>query len=87
MPAHAVPGPQEARAEHVVGPAARHRLEDPFEVSRVVLAVAVEVDGGRVALVTGKLEPGAKSGAEPARDGVRMDARAMLARDPCGAVA
>jgi hypothetical protein len=87
MPAHAVPGSEEARAEHVVGPAARDRFEDACEVSGIVLAVAVEVDGGRVPLVAGYLEPAAKSGAEPARGLMRVDAGAMRARNPRGAVA
>ena len=48
---HAVAPAEEARAEHVVGAPARDRLEHAREVGGVVLAVAVEVDGGGVALV------------------------------------
>jgi hypothetical protein len=72
---------EEARAQHVVGAPACDRLEDPREVGRVVLAVAVEVDGGGVALVARDAEPEAKSGPEAARDRVRVDPSAMLACD------
>ena len=58
---------EEARAEHVVRASARDRLEDALEVGGVVLAVAVEVHGGGVALVAGDLEAGAQGGAEAAR--------------------
>jgi hypothetical protein len=68
VPAHAVAPAEEARAEHVVPAPARDRLEDPVEVARVVLAVAVEIDGGGVPLVTRDLEARAKRGAEAARD-------------------
>jgi hypothetical protein len=78
---------EEARAEHVIGAPASDRPEDPLEVGRVVLTVAVEVDGGGVALVPRDAEPGAKRRPEPARDRVRMDAGAMLAGDARRAIA
>jgi len=85
--AHAVAVAEEARAEDVVGAATGDGREDALEVARVVLAVAVEVDGGRVALVTRDREPGAKRRAEPARDRMRVDASAALARDVGSGVA
>jgi len=51
VPAHAVAVSEKARAEHVIGPPASDRLEDPLEVSRVVLPVPIQVDGGGVTLV------------------------------------
>jgi len=66
VPRHALALAEEARAEHVVGPAACHRLEQAPEVGGVVLAVAVEVDGSGVALVARDREAGAQGGAEPA---------------------
>jgi hypothetical protein len=66
VPAHAIAPAEEARAEHVVGPPAGDRLENPLEVARVVLAVPVEVDGGGVPLVTSDRKPRAEAGAEPA---------------------
>jgi len=81
VPAHTVAGAEEAGAEHVVGAPAGDRVEDAPEVRGVVLAVAVEVDGCGVALVTGDLEAGAQRGAEAARDDVRVHARTLFARD------
>jgi len=66
VPRHALAPAQEARAEHIVGTAARHRSEHALEVSRVVLSVAVEVDGGGVAVVAGQLQTRAEGGAEAA---------------------
>jgi len=87
MPAHAVPASEEARAEDIVGAAARDRLENPGEVGWVVLPVAVDVDGGGVVLVAGDLDAGPNRGPEPARDRMRVDARAVLARDVGGGIA
>jgi len=81
VPAHAVAAAEEARAEDVVGAPARHRLEDARQVRRVVLAVAVDVDGHRVALVAGDLESGAKSGAEAPAVRMRDDPGAELPPD------
>jgi len=81
MPAHPVARAEEARAEHVVGAPAGNRVEHALEIRGVVLAVAVEVDGGGVALVAGDLEPGAQGGAEAARHRVRSDSRTLFARD------
>jgi len=81
VPAHPVAGAEEAGAEHIVGAPAGDRVEHAPEVRGVVLAVAVQVDGGGVALVTGDLEPRAQRGAEAARNGVRVHARALSARD------
>jgi hypothetical protein len=44
---------------------ARDRLEDAREVARVVLAVAIDVDGGFVVLVARDVEPGPERRAEP----------------------
>jgi hypothetical protein len=81
VPGHALASAKEARAEHVVRASTCHRLEDTLEVRRVVLAVAVEVNRGGVALVAGDLEAGAQGGAESARALHRMHARAVLAPD------
>jgi len=81
VPAHALARPEEARPEHVVRPAARDRLEHAREVGRVVLAVAVDVDGRGVALVAGCFEPGPKRGSETAAVRMGDDARAELAPD------
>jgi hypothetical protein len=78
---------EEARAEHVVGATFGDGLEEAGEVRGVVLAVAVEVDGRRVALVARQLEPGAQGGAEAPRALVRDDPRAVLAADGGGGVA
>ncbi len=87
MPAHALAPAEEARAEHVVRASTRHGIEHPREVRGVVLAVAVEVDRGAIALVSRELEPGAKRGAEPARDRMRDHARAVLPADLGRAIA
>jgi hypothetical protein len=87
VPAHAVALPEEPRAEHVVRPATSDRREDALEVARVVLAIAVEVDGGGIALVARDLEPGAKGSAEAARELVRVDSRTIFAGDLRGAIA
>jgi hypothetical protein len=86
VPAHALAGAEKARAEHVVGAAAGDGLEHAGEAGRVVLAVPVDVDGRGIALVTGDLEAGPKRGAEPARDRMRMNPRAVLAPDVRGGV-
>jgi len=86
VPAHALAAAEEARAEHVVGATAGDGLEHSGEAGRVILAVAVDVDGRGIALVPGDLEAGPKRGAEPARDRMRMDPRAVLARDVRGGV-
>jgi hypothetical protein len=64
VPAHAVAIAEETRPERIVGTAARHGREHALQLGGVVLAVGIEVDGRRVALVAGDLEAGAKSGAE-----------------------
>jgi hypothetical protein len=66
VPRHALAPAEEARAEHVVGAAPCHRLEQTLEVRGVVLAVAIDVHGGVVALVACDLEPRAKRGAQTA---------------------
>jgi hypothetical protein len=66
MPAHAVARAEEAGPEHVVGTPAGDRVEYALEVGRVVLAIAVEVHGGGVALVASDLKPRANGGAEAA---------------------
>jgi hypothetical protein len=81
VPRHAIAPTEEARAEHVVGAAARDRLEHALEVGRVVLAVAVKVDGGGVALVARDFEPRSQRRPEPARALVGVDAGAVLAAD------
>jgi hypothetical protein len=80
VPAHAVATAEEARAEDVVGTAARYGLEDAIEVRGVVLAVAVEVDGGGVALLAGDLETRSERCPQPARGGMGMDPRTKPAR-------
>jgi hypothetical protein len=87
VPAHSLAPAEEARAEHVVRTATRHRIEHAREVRGVVLAVAVEVDRGGVALVARELEPRTKRGAETTRNGVRDDPRAVLATDLGRAIA
>jgi len=87
VPAHAVAPAEEARAEHVVGAAARHRLEHACEVRRVVLAVTVDVDGRGVSLVARALEPGAKSGAQAAAHRMRDHRGAELPGDVRSGVA
>jgi hypothetical protein len=87
MPAHALALAHEARAEHVVGAPAGDGLEHALEVGREVLAVAVEVDGGGVAVVAGDGQPGSQGRAEAARGLMRDDASALLAPDPGGGVA
>jgi hypothetical protein len=82
VPAHAVAAAEEARAEHVVGATSSDGLEHAGEAGGVVLAVAVEVDRGGVALVASRLETGAKAGAEAARDRMRENPRAVLLADP-----
>jgi len=69
-------GTEEARPEHVLGAPARDRVEHALELGGVVLAVAVEVDGGVVVAVAGGLEAGAQRGAE---------ASGALVRDHLGA--
>ena len=81
MPAHPVARAEEAGAEHVVGAPAGDRGEHALEIGGVVLAVAVEVDGGGVALVAGDFEPAAQGGAEAARHGMRVNPRTLFARD------
>jgi hypothetical protein len=81
VPGHAVSLVEEARAEHVVGAAACHRLEHALELRGVVLAVSIEVDGGRVTLVSRDLQPAAERRAEAARGLMRVDARAVIAPD------
>jgi hypothetical protein len=81
MPAHPVAVPEEARAEHVVGAPAGDRVQHTLEVRRGVLAVAVEVDRGGVALVPSELEPRAERRAEAARGVVRDDPRGRPAGD------
>jgi hypothetical protein len=71
VPAHAVALAQEARPEHVLGAAARYRLEHAGQLGGVVLAVPVEVHRGPVAALAGELEARAQRGAEPARLRVR----------------
>jgi hypothetical protein len=78
---------EEARAEHVIGAPAGDRPEHPLEVGRVIFAIAVEVDGGGVALVPRDAEPGAKSGPEAAAGRLRMHAGPLPACDLGGAVA
>ena len=67
MPAHPPPIAEEARAEHVVGPPARHRVEDPRQLRGVVLPVPVEVDDGLVACLVRVGEAGPERRAEAAR--------------------
>jgi hypothetical protein len=86
VPAHPLPLAQEPRTEHVVRPAARHRCEHPLELGRVVLAVAVQINGGRVALIPRKLEAAAKGRAEPARGLGGGHPRSPLAGHRGGAV-
>jgi hypothetical protein len=81
VPAHPVARAEEAGAEHIVGAPARDRIEHALEIRGVVLAVAVEVDGGGVALVAGDLEPGAQGGAEAARYGMGVHPRTLLPSD------
>ena len=82
MPGHAGAfATEEARAEHVVGAPARNRVEHTLELGRVVLAVAVEVDGGRVAALARLLEAAAQRGAEAARDRMREHLGASGDRD------
>jgi hypothetical protein len=81
VPAHALAGAEKARAEDVLGAPARDRLEDALEAGGVVLAVAIEVNGGGVALVAGGLEARAKRRADATGDGMRDHPRAVLARD------
>ena len=87
MPAHPVATAEEAGAEHVVGAPAGNRVEHALEIRGVVLAVAVEVDGGGVPLVAGDLEPGAQGSAEAARHGVRVHPRTVFPSDPGRGVA
>jgi hypothetical protein len=64
-----------------VAAAANDRLEHTLEVRWVVLAVAVEVDRGGVALVARDAKPRAQRRPQPAGRFVRVDARAVLAPD------
>jgi hypothetical protein len=85
--AHSLAPAEEARTEHIVRAATRHRIEHAREVRGVVLAVAVEVDRGGVALVARELEPRTKRRAEPTRDRVRDHAGAVLTTDLGRAIA
>jgi len=58
VPAHPLAAAEEARAEHILRTPACDRVEQPREIGGVVLAVAIEVDGRRVAAVARVLEPG-----------------------------
>ena len=73
VPGHPVAAPEEARAEHVVGPSPRHRLEHAREVGRVVLAVAVEIDRGRVAVLARVRQPGAERRAQAVANTIIAD--------------
>ena len=85
MPAHAVAVAEEAGAENVVGAACGNGCEHGVEVGGVVLAVAVEVDRGGVAVVAGGVEARAQRGPEAAAALVGDHARAVLAADRwCG---
>jgi len=86
VPAHAVARAKEARAEDVVGATTRHRLEHAGEAGGVVFAVAVEVDGGGVALVPGDLETAPKRRAEAARDRMRANPHTELSCDLRGGI-
>ena len=87
VPRHAVAVAEEARADHVLGAPARDRLEHALEVGRVVLAVAVEVDGGVVAAVARRGEALAHCGAQPGGARVRDHLGARGAGDRGGVVA
>ena len=82
VPAHPVARAEEAGAEHVVGAPAGDGLEHALEFGGVVLAVAIQVDRGAVALVAGDLEPSSERGAEAARGGVRVHPRTVLPSHP-----
>ena len=77
---HALAPAEEARAEHVVGAAARDRVEHALEVGRVVLAVAVEVDGGGVALVARRSRGPVRSAAPRPREVACESTRAPCSR-------
>jgi hypothetical protein len=66
VPTHPVAVSEEARAEHVVGAPPGDGREHALEVDGGIFAVAVEVDGSRVPLVAGELEPGSQGGPEAA---------------------
>jgi hypothetical protein len=67
VPRHALAVAEEARAEHVVRAPARNRFEHPFEVGRVVLGIAVDVDRCGISLVARELKTRAQGGAESPR--------------------
>jgi hypothetical protein len=87
VPGHPVTVPEEARAEHVVGAPLGDVCEHALEVDGGIFAVAVEVDGGRVPLVAGELEPGSQGGSEAARGALGEDARPRAASDRGGRIA
>lgn len=87
MPAHALARSEEAGAEHVVRAPASDRVEHGGELRGVVLAVAVEVDRGRIPVLAGVREPGPQRRPEPARLGVGDQLGAGGARDGGGTVA
>lgn len=67
MPAHSLAATEEAGPEDVLRPPARDRIEQPLEIARVVLAVAVQVDGGGVPTFARGLEAAAQRRPDPPR--------------------